>query len=145
MLKRLSSFGVLLLLAVTVAGCGGGGSGTRYSKPALVACLHGKGVQTQDISHPVTAADFAAARILKPIDPNMIAAKFPSGEIVAVAFNASSAGASKVRGELEKVENRTGGHGNVTQKGAIDVLASSHITAGVQNTLDQCESNAVIK
>jgi len=141
--KRLATVGSILLLAVPVAGCGGAGSGTHYSRPALVACLRRHGVPTRDISHPVTAFDTHVATFLKPIDPNFIGAKFQSGEFVGIAFAADSAGASKVRGELQKLTKSPGATpGKVTQKGSIVVLTYPHVTAGVQKTLDQCESNA---
>lgn len=146
MVKRLAAVGSVILLAGALAGCGGGGSGTRYSKPALVACLHQQGVPTQDISHPVTASDKQVATVLKPIDPNIVVAKFQSGEFVGIAFAADNAGASRVLGELQKLAKRPGATpGKITQKGSIVVLTNLHITAGVQKTLDQCESNAAIK
>ena len=143
MFKRLATVGSGLLLAVTVAACGGGSSGTHYSRPALVACLHKQGVLTRDISHPVTAFDKQVATFLKPIDPNFIGAKFQSGEFVGIEFAADSAGASKVRGELQKLAKSPGATpGKIAQKGSIVVLTYPHVTAGVQKTLDQCESNA---
>ena len=143
MFKRLAIVGSGLLLAVTVAACGGGSSGTHYSRPALVACLDQQGVGTQDISHPVTAFDKQVATFLKPIDPNFIGAKFQSGEFVGIAFAADSAGASKVRGELQMLAKSPGATpGKITQKGSIVVLTYPHVTAAVQKTLDHCESNA---
>ena len=143
MFKRPAAVGSILLLALPVAGCGGAGSGARYSRPALVACLHQESVATRDISHPVTAFDKQVGRFLKPIDPNFIGARFQSGDFVGIAFAADSAGASKVRGELEKLAKRPGATpGRITQKGSIVVLTYPHVTAGVRKTLDQCESNA---
>ena len=143
MFKRLATVGSILLLAVPVAGCGGASSGAHYSRPALVACLHQRGVPTRDISHPVTAFDKQVATFLKPIDPNFVGAKFQSDEFVGIAFAADSAGASNVRGELQKLAKSPGATpGKITQKGSIVVLTRPHVTAGVQKTLDQCESNA---
>ena len=143
MFKRLATVGSILLLAVTVAACGDVSGGVHYSRPALVVCLHRQGVPTQDISHPVTAFDQQVATFLKPIDPNFIGAKFRSGEFVGIAFAADSARASKVRGELQKLAKSPGATpGKITQKGSIVVLTYPHVTAGVQRTLDQCESNA---
>jgi hypothetical protein len=143
MFKRLATVGSITLLAVPAAGCGGTSSGAHYSRPALVACLHQQGVPTRDISHPATAFDRQVATFLKPIDPNFVGAKFQSGEFVGIAFTADSAGASNVRRELQKLATSPGATpGKITQKGSIVVLTYPHVTAGVQKTLDQCESNA---
>ena len=108
-----------------------------------MACLDQKGVLTRDISHPVTAFDQQPATFLKPIDPNFVGAKFPSGEFVGIAFAPDSAGASKVRRELQKLAKGPGAtSGKITQKGSIVVLTYPHVTAGVQKTLDECESSA---
>ena len=143
MFRRLAAVGSILLLAEPVAGCGGAGSGAHYSRPALVACLHRQGVPTRDISHPATAFDRQVATFLKPIDPNFVGAEFQSGEFVGIAFAADSAGASNVRQELQKLANSPGATpGKIAQKGSIVVLTRPHVTAGVQKTLDRCESNA---
>ena len=137
--------GAVSIAALATTGCGGSTSSTHYSKPALVACLRQHGVVTRDvISHPATRFDRKVARLLAPIDPNFIGAKFPSGEFVGIAFAADSSGAGRVLKEFQKLAKSPGaGPGKIAQKGSIVVLTRPHVTAGLQNTLDKCESSAV--
>lgn len=131
--------------ALLVSGCGGGGGGaSRYNKPTFVACLNQHGVPTQDLSNPVTAADKAVAALLKPISPNMIAAKFPDG-FVGVAFASSSAGAARILAKFKQLmKSPSATPGKVQQVGSLVILTNPHTTAGTQKTLAACESSAAI-
>ena len=130
-MKGLRLVGFVLLLA-SLAGCGGSGSATLYSRNATASCLRAKGLDTS------TSSD----------DLDYIAMNASGGAIhgkigatgVTISFGSTEAEAEKTRSHYQSVVDVFGtpSGGILTRKGNAVLMWDDTPTAAESSTAEAC-------